>query len=147
MGSTYRTITYERSGTVVTYDCAPVHDYAKVAAKPACSTGGSQACSPACSCRGHSSGPCGTCSALQSQILPPEKVAQSACFSVERNIDHNRHFPARVVVHTPLCLHVLFRVARPLHSNWGCKGTVTWGILGYVPSGVRPLTMQGGGGG
>ena len=31
-------------------------------------------------------------------------------------------FPAHFVVHTPLCLHILFRVARPLHSNLGAAG-------------------------
>ena len=38
------------------------------------------------------------------------------CFSVELNTHPNMQFPAHFVVHTPLCLHVLFRVARPLHS-------------------------------
>ena len=73
--------------------------------------------------------------------------------SVELNQHPNRQFPAHFVVHTPLCLHVLFCVARPFHSNRGCEGTITWGILEYVPSGVRgnrrarALTMQGEGGG
>ena len=31
----------------------------------------------------------------------------------------NRQFLAHFVVHMPLCLHVLFRVAGPLHSNGG----------------------------
>ena len=50
----------------------------------------------------------------------------------------------------PLCLHVLFRVADPLHSNWGDEGTVTWGMF---PGGVRgyrraqAITVQGVGGG
>ena len=96
----------------------------------ACSPGGSQACSWIA----HSCGPCGAYAALQSQILPPEKVAHRACFPVELNTHPNRQFPAHFVVHTPLCLHVFFRVARPLHSNRECEGTVTWGILGYVPS-------------
>ena len=42
-GADSRSITYERSGTAVTPDCCPV---------------GSQACSPACSWRAHSCGPC-----------------------------------------------------------------------------------------
>ena len=42
-------------------------------------------------------------------------------------------FPARFVVHMPLCLHVLLRVAGPLHSNRGRGGR----HLGYVPLGVR----------
>ena len=63
--------------------------------------------------------------------------ALALCFSVEVNTHPNRQFPAHFVVHTPLCLHVLFRVARPLHSDRGCEETVTWGILGYVPSGAR----------
>jgi hypothetical protein len=33
------------------------------------------------------------------------------------------------VVHMASCLHVLFRVARPLHSNRGCEGTVMWGTF------------------
>ena len=58
----------------------------------------------------------------------------------------NRHFLAHFVVHMPLCLHDLFRVAHPLHSNRG-RGNR---LLGYVPSGVRgyrrtqAITMQGG---
>ena len=32
------------------------------------------------------------------------------------------------VVHVPSCLHDLFCVMRPLHSNRGDEGTVTWGM-------------------
>ena len=38
------------------------------------------------------------------------------------NLHPNRQFPRLLVVHVPLCLHVLFRVARPLHSNPGGGG-------------------------
>ena len=44
----------------------------------------------------------------------------------------NRQFLAHFVLYTSFCLHVLFRVPRPLHSHQGCEGTVNWGILGYV---------------
>ena len=42
----------------------------------------------------------------------------------------NRQFPADFVVHMPLCLHVLFRVASTLHSTrgGGDEGTVTEGM-------------------
>ena len=40
----------------------------------------------------------------------------------------DRQLPAHCVVHMPSCLHVFFRVARPLHSNRGGKGT-TWGMF------------------
>ena len=49
----------------------------------------------------------------------------------------NRHFLAHFVVHMPLCLQDLFRVAHPLHSNWGCEGTVA----------RRRLLCKGAGGG
>ena len=122
--------------------CIPMQHHRKGC--QTCDQGGSQACGPACNWRAHSCGPCGACAALQSQILPLEEVAHRTCFSVEPNTHPNRQFLAHFVVHAPLCLHVLFRVTHHLHSNRGCKGTVTWGILGYVPSRVR-LTMQGGG--
>ena len=57
----------------------------------------------------------------------------------------NRQFVAHFVVHIPSCPHDLLCVARPLHSNRRCEGTIIW----LVPSGVRvnrhaqPLTMQG----
>ena len=63
----------------------------------------------------------------------------------------NRQFLAHFVVHMPSCLHVLFHVAHPLHSNRG-RGNR---LLGYVPSryprvrGYRraqAITMQVGGG-
>ena len=41
----------------------------------------------------------------------------------------NKQFLAHLVVHMPLCLHDLFRIAHPLHSNWGGEGTVTWGMF------------------
>ena len=46
----------------------------------------------------------------------------------------NRQYPAHFVVHMPSCLHVVFRVAHPLHSNRGCEGTVT---LGWFPRGCE----------
>ena len=60
----------------------------------------------------------------------------------------NRRFLAHFAVHMPLCLHDLFRIAHPLHSNrGGGRGNRHWG---YVPSGVRGyrdaqvITVQGG---
>ena len=50
----------------------------------------------------------------------------------------NRQFPAHFVVHMPLCLHDLFCVACPLHSNRGVMGSVTW---------ERGLSFRGRGGG
>ena len=43
----------------------------------------------------------------------------------------NRRFLSHFVVRMPLCLHVLFRVAGPLHSNrgGGGEGAVTWGMF------------------
>ena len=41
----------------------------------------------------------------------------------------NRQSPAHFVVHVLSCLHLLFRVARPLHSNWQCKGINTCGMF------------------
>ena len=73
-----------------------------------------------------------TCSSSKSNTRP-EKVAHRACFSVELKTHPNRQFLAHFVVHTPLCLRFLCRVARPLHSNRGCEGTV-----------ARPLAIQGG---
>ena len=61
----------------------------------------------------------------------------------------NRQFLVHFAIHMPLCLHDLFRVARPLHSNRGERENHHWG---YVPSGVRRyhraqvIAMQGGGG-
>ena len=53
------------------------------------------------------------------------------------------------VVHMPLCLHVLFRVARPLHKNrvggGGHLGYVPWGVQGYRRA--QGVTLLGGGGG
>ena len=60
----------------------------------------------------------------------------------------NRQFPPNFVVHMPSCLHVLFRVARPLHSNWGCEGTVIWvGSLGGAREPLRPAAYYARGGG
>ena len=48
----------------------------------------------------------------------------------ELNMHPNRQFLAHFVVHMPLCLHALFRVANPLHSNRGeGEGTVIWGMF------------------
>ena len=52
----------------------------------------------------------------------PEIVAHRACLSVKLNMYPSRQFLAYFVVHMPLCLHVLFRVARPLHRNRGGGG-------------------------
>ena len=41
----------------------------------------------------------------------------------------NKQFLARFVVHIPLCLHVLFRAAGPLHSNQGDEGIITEGMF------------------
>ena len=67
-------------------------------------------------------------------------------FSVELNMHPNRQFLAHFVVHTPLCLHVLFRVARPLHSHRGVRELgVFWGMFPWGCEGTAPRTMQGGG--
>ena len=71
--------------------------------------------------------------APQSTMLttgPSHMSALALCFSVELNTHPNRQhpnrqFPAHFVCHAILCLHVLFRVAHPLHSNQGCEGTIT----------------------
>ena len=55
------------------------------------------------------------------KILPPQKVANRAFLLVKLKYP-NRQFLAHFVVHRPLCLHVLFRVAGPLHSIFGGKG-------------------------
>ena len=62
---------------------------------------------------------------------------------VELNMHPNRQLLAHFVVHMPSCLHGLFCVACPLHSNRGCEGTVTWGMF---PRGCED-TGKGGGGG
>ena len=41
----------------------------------------------------------------------------------------NRQFLAHFVVHMPLCLHDLFRVAVVIGGGGGGEGTVTWGIF------------------
>ena len=70
-------------------------------------------------------------------VLPPEKVARRACLSVELDMHPNRQFPGHFVVHMPLCLHVWFRDARPLHSNRGARGP-SFGVRslggGRIPS-------------
>ena len=54
------------------------------------------------------------------------------------------------VLHRLSCLHLLFCVARPLSSNQGGEGTVTWGAFSRGGGGgrgnrhARPLTGQGG---
>ena len=84
---------------------------------------------------------------LESPFLWP--LLSIACLSVDLNMHLNKQFSAHFVVHMPSCLHVLFRVAGPLHSNRGERGNCH---LGYVPSGVRGyrhaqvVTIQGGGG-
>ena len=59
---------------------------------------------------------------MRSPSVPPEKVAHRACLSVKLNMYPNKQFLAHFVVHMPLCLHVLFCVAGPLHSNRGGGG-------------------------
>ena len=98
-----------------------------------CCPGGSQACS----WRAHSCKYSCQKSGTQSQFLSrAEHASQQAV-------------PGSFVVHMASCLHVLFRVARPLHSNRGCEGTVMWGTFPGGWRGYRraqPLIMQGGGG-
>ena len=86
--------------------------------------------------------------ALHSQILLPEKVAHRACLSVNLNMYPNRQFLAHFVVHMPLCLQVLFRVAGLLHSNRGGGGAreASLGVCslgGYCSA--QAIAMQGGG--
>ena len=58
----------------------------------------------------------------------------------------NRQFPAHFVVHMPLFLHDLFRVAHPLYAIGGRGnrhlGYVPWQERGYRRA--QALTMQGG---
>ena len=78
----------------------------------------------------------------------PQKVAYRACHSVELNVHSNRQFLAHFVVHMPLCVHVLFRVARSFNSNRG-EGTDTWGMLSQGCEDTvacRCLLFKGGGG-
>ena len=64
----------------------------------------------------------------------------------------NRQFLAHAVVHMPLCLHDLFRVAPPLHSNGGGRGgegTITSGMFPWGSEDTvarRRLLCKGGGG-
>ena len=58
-----------------------------------------------------------------------KKKWHTACLLVKLNIHPDRQFPAHFVVHMPSCLHVLFRVARPLQSKRGGEGTVIWGMF------------------
>ena len=74
----------------------------------------------------------------QSAVLttgPSYMSALALCFSVEVNTHPNRQFPTHFAVHTPLCLHVLFRVARPLHSNQGVGGPSLGVFSGVFPPG------------
>ena len=63
----------------------------------------------------------------------------------------NGQFLAHFVVHMPLCLHVLFRVAGPLQRNrrgGGGEGTVIWGMFPRGREGTvarRRLLCNGGG--
>ena len=61
----------------------------------------------------------------------------------------NRQFLAHLVVHMPLCVHVLFRVAGRLHSNrgGGGEGTVTWGMFGCEDNVARGRLLCKGEGG
>ena len=58
---------------------------------------------------------------------------------VELNVHPNRQFPAHFVIHMPSCLHILFYVARPLHS--GARGP-SLGVcsLGGATICIRPGT-------
>ena len=68
------------------------------------------------------------CSSSESNTPARESGTQSLS-SVKLNMYPNRQFLAHFMVHMPLCLHILFRVAGPLHCNQGGEGTVTWGIM------------------
>ena len=62
----------------------------------------------------------------------------------------NRPFSGCSVVRMPCDLPVLLRVARPLHSEWGGEGTVTWGTFPRGCEGTiarRCFLYKGGGGG
>ena len=82
----------------------------------------SQTCCPdgrqACSWSAH---PCGTCAALQSQILLSKNNGTQSQVLSRAEHASQQTVPGSFVVHMPSCLHVLFRVARLLHSNWGCE--------------------------
>ena len=83
---------------------------------------------------------------------PARKSGTQSLSLRKANMYPNRQFLAHVVVHMPLCLHVLFCVAGLLHTNQAGGGGVNR-HLGYVLSGVRgyrgaqAITMQVGGGG
>ena len=83
---------------------------------------------------------------------PARKSGTQSLFLSRAEHASQQAVPGSFVVHSVLCLHVLPRVPRPLHSNRGCEGTVTWGILVYVPGGcegtvVRNRLLCRGGGG
>ena len=67
------------------------------------------------------------CSSSQSDTPARKSGIQSLFLSRAEHASHRQFLP-HFLVHMPLCLHDLFRVAHPLHSNGGGKGTVTWGM-------------------
>ena len=56
------------------------------------------------------------CSSSESN--PPTR---KSCLLIKLNVHPTRQFLAHFVVHMPLCLHVLFRVAGPLQSKRGLR--------------------------
>ena len=64
--------------------------------------GGSKACRQTCSWGAHSNGSYWACSTLQGEVLPPEKVAHGACFTVDSKTHLNMWFP-RYFLHVLLC--------------------------------------------
>ena len=70
------------------------------------------------------------CSSSESNT--PARRSGTQSLSLKLNMYPNRQFLAHFVAGMPLCLHVLFCVADPLHSNrrgGGDEGTVSWGMF------------------
>ena len=67
---------------------------------------------------------------------------------VELNVHPNRQFPAHFVIHMPSCLHILFYVARPLHSGarGPSLGVCSLGGATILLRAVDYYTGRGGGG-
>ena len=72
------------------------------------------------------------CTSSESNTLARKSGTQSQFLSRTEHASQ-RTAPGSFVVHIPSHLHVLFCVARfvlcPLHSNWACEETVTWGMF------------------